>query len=250
MIKNRYKAYGKNINEEIFNGTCIAESIIGAINLFNDNYLSVEKIEKVQQVSRDSRIGIELVNINKSSEENKFKVNMNPENKGNRVYITFSNEFHPSITGVYANEELAEKEATERQDMVDCIENYEVKGSRKFDHSVEIYDLCKYFKPRIETIRKMISTLYDLDNCCCGGIAHVVIDDNNYQDHHLKYVISECSKEENRDREEIGIAKLICEELLKLSIQERALLFSSYYSYRCDGNCKNCLIEKGNYIDE
>ena len=49
MIKNRYKAYGKNINEEIFNGTCIAESIIGAINLFNDNYLSVEKIEKVQQ---------------------------------------------------------------------------------------------------------------------------------------------------------------------------------------------------------
>ena len=55
------------------------------------------------------------------------------------------------------------------------------------------------------------------------------------------------SKEENQDREEIGIAKLICEELLKLSIQERALLFSSYYSYRCDGNCKNCPIEKGNY---
>ena len=48
MIKNRYKAYGKNINEELFNGTCIAESIIDAINLFNDNYLSVEKIEKLQ----------------------------------------------------------------------------------------------------------------------------------------------------------------------------------------------------------
>ena len=38
--------------------------------MFNHNYLSVEKIEKVQQVSRDSRIGIELVNISKSSEEN------------------------------------------------------------------------------------------------------------------------------------------------------------------------------------
>ena len=216
-----------NCNSKGYKGVIIGRYINGRgcnhvmIHLDNGkkqgyNCLSVEKIEKVQQVSRDSRIGIELVNISKSSEENKFKVNMNPENKGNRVYITFSNEFHPSITGVYANEELAEKEATERQDMVDCIENYEVKGSRKFDHSVEIYDSCKYFKPRIETIRKMISTLYDLDDCCCGGIAHVVIDDNNYQDHHLKYVISECSKEENRDREEIGIAKLICEELLKL----------------------------------
>lgn len=196
---------------------------------------------------RDAKALNEALDLIKNTQTNNLKVNMNPTNKGNRVYITFSNESRPSITGVYANKELAKKEATERQDMIDCIENYEVKGSRKFDYSVEIFDLCKYFKPRIETIRKMISTLYDLDDCCCGGIAHVVIDDNNYQDHHLKYVISECSKEENQDREEIGIAKLICEELLKLSIQERALLFSSYCSYRCDGNCKNCPIEKGNY---
>ena len=63
MTKNRYKAYGKNINEEIFNGTCIAGSILNAINLFNDNYLSVEKIEKVQKQYNINYIIINFGNI-------------------------------------------------------------------------------------------------------------------------------------------------------------------------------------------
>lgn len=249
MTKNRYKAYGKNINEEIFNGTCIAESIKDAINLFNDNYLSVEKIEKVEQVSRDSRIGIELVNINNSSEEKKFKVNMNPKNFGNEVYITFTNERNWSISGVYANEDLALKETKNDGVMPDIVECYEVQGSRNPNKNLEVYCFCKYFTPKLETIKKMISCLYDLDGCCCGGIAHIVVDDNNYDDSCLQYVIDECNKEENQDRQEVGLAKLICEEMLKLSIQERALLFSTYYAYSCDNNCENCKINIGEYDD-
>lgn len=168
-------------------------------------------------------------------------------NKNGRVYVTYENCVFTHITGVYANERLAKKEAFEREDS-DQIDSFEIKGyngGEAFNFSIP--DECKYFKPHLNTIRELIACLYNLEGCACGGLAHIVTDDNNIEDHHIQSVLEWCDEEENKDRTERGLVKLICEELLKLSIPERVLLFSSYYVYAvCDKNCETCPIHKGN----
>lgn len=160
-----------------------------------------------------------------------------------KVYITYENSMRANVTGVYANEKLAEKEAKERGDL-SIIDSFEIKGYRGDNFELEIYDDCKYYIPRLNTIRELIACLYNLEGCCTGGLAHIITDDDNIEDHHIKFVLEECEK--NKDKEEAGLVKLICEELLKLSIQQRVLLFSSYYSYFCDKDCARCAIQQGN----
>lgn len=146
------------------------------------------------------------------------------------------------IKGVYANKKLAEEE----KGSVDRITECEIKGYRGDDWETMIPDHCKYYIPHLETIRELIACLYALEGCCCGGLAHIVTDDNNIEDHHIQFVLNECNLDENKDREEVGLVKLICEELLKLSIQQRALLMTSYYAYGyCIDGCENCPITKG-----
>lgn len=81
------------------------------------------------------------------------------------------------------------------------------------------------------------------------GLCHIVTDEDNYDNGSLLWVLEECEKEENKNREELEITKLICKELLKLSMNERNLLFNSfYYDFDCFSNnkCKDCLIENPN----
>lgn len=161
------------------------------------------------------------------------------------VYVTYENSIRPNVTGVYLSKSQTEKERDKRDDL-EIIDTFELQGnSARDDWGSKVYDECNYYNPRIPMIRTLISALYDIEGCVCGGIAHIVTDDDNFEDHHLQFVIDECNKEENKDRLEIGLAKLICEELLKLNMRERALLFSGYYSYACDGNCSECCIDKG-----
>ena len=109
---------------------------------------------------------------------------------------------------------------------------------------------CKYYTKHLETIREYIGCLYSIDDCSSGGICHVVVDDNNIDDRHIQWLISECNKPENNAREEIGIAKLIADELNKITVQQRALLFSSFYTYiPCDRDCELCEIEKGEIME-
>lgn len=161
------------------------------------------------------------------------------------VYVTYENSIRAHITGVYLDKTLATSERDKRGDL-EIIDTFELQGfSNRDNYDSYLNDDCKYFSQRLEMIRTMILALYDIEGCICGGIAHVVVDDENFEDHHLQFVIDECNKEENKDRLEVPLAKVICEELLKLSMQERALLFSSYYSFACDKNCNECTIDKG-----
>lgn len=165
-------------------------------------------------------------------------------NKG-KVFITYENSTRGNVTGVYNNRDLAKKESKERGDL-DIIDSFIIKGYKGSDFDYPLFDECKYFVPRLNTIRELIACLYSLEGCACGGICHIVTDDNNFDDNDLDFVLKECDKEENQDREEIGLAKLICTELKKLSIQQRAMLFNSYYtSALCDKNCEECPINKG-----
>lgn len=161
------------------------------------------------------------------------------------VYVTYENSIRHNVTGVYLDKSYAEKERNKREDL-DVIDTFELQGTgNKKDWKSWVYDECKHYTPKVAAIKTMISALYDIEGCICGGIAHIVVDDDNFEDHHLQFVIDECNKEENKDRLEVGLAKLICEELLKLPMQTRALLFSGYYSFACDCNCNECSINKG-----
>lgn len=103
---------------------------------------------------------------------------------------------------------------------------------------------CKFYNKHLETIKEYISCLYELEGCNCGGICHIITDDNNIRDCDMEWVLNECEKDENKDREEIELAKLICKELLKLTVQERVLLFTymDYYYVVCDKLCDKCNI--------
>jgi len=163
------------------------------------------------------------------------------------VYITYENSPRTPVTGIYTNMNLAHEEREKRRDL-DCIDIMELQGP--YNRNLQdINQDCKYFSKRLLTIAKLIECLYDLEDCICGGIAHVLVDDNNFDDKTIEFVAGLCDLEENKDKEEVGLVRLICEELKKLTMQERALLFSSYYSYRgpCR-NCEQCPINKGKII--
>jgi len=166
-----------------------------------------------------------------------------------KVYITYENSTRGPVTGVYATKKLAIKERDKRHGL-DCIDEFEVKGYNGYKYETPIFEDCAFYSPHLNTIRELISCLYNLEGCCTAGLGHVVIDDNNIESPDIERVLKLCDEEENKDREEVGLVKLICEELLKLSMQERVLLFSSYYGHLlCDNKCENCNIYKGELID-
>ena len=161
------------------------------------------------------------------------------------VYITFSNEPRPAPTGVYTNMNLAHKEKEERRDL-DCIDILELKGL-KDPYWLNINTECKHYHKHLYTIAELIACLYELEDCLCGGLAHVVVDDDNFDDDSINFVLNLCEQEENKDKEEVGLVKLICEELKKMSIQQRALLFTTYRfdGKMCIGDCEKCRINHG-----
>ena len=105
---------------------------------------------------------------------------------------------------------------------------------------------CKYYDKHLDTIREYIGCLYNIEGCCSGGMIHILTDDDNFDDDDISYCLKECLK--HPDREEAAIGKLICEEYLKLPMQKRRLLCSTYIGHwSCfnKGQCEDCFIETG-----
>lgn len=106
--------------------------------------------------------------------------------------------------------------------------------------------VCKYYDRHLETIKELISCLYDLDDCGSGGLLHILTDDDNVDDDDIALCLRECIL--HPEREESGIGKLICEEYLKLPIQKRRLLTNTYIGHWTCKNgrdCQNCFIKTG-----
>ena len=168
----------------------------------------------------------------------------------NKVYITISNEFHSRIAGVYRSERLAKKTVSNSNgELMDLVKGHPVIGYPDvFDN--DMCDSCKYYIPKLNMIRILISTVYDLEGCICGGLGHIIVDDNNYDDGSIDCILKLCNEEENKERVERGLVELICKELKQISIQQRALIFTPYYmTYSCDGNCDKCPINEGKTIE-
>lgn len=106
---------------------------------------------------------------------------------------------------------------------------------------------CDYYTPHLQTMKEYIGCLYRLEGCCSGGLLHILLDDDNIDDDSVLYCLTECIK--HPEREESKIGKLICEEYLQLSMQERRLLLRSYImSFDCccqETGCEGCFINTG-----
>ena len=85
---------------------------------------------------------------------------------------------------------------------------------------------CKYYHKSMPIIAGMIHILYDLEGCKCGGLCHIVVDEDNVDDESLDAVINICNQEEYKDRIDKDLSRYICEQLKLLSIEQRNLLFN------------------------
>lgn len=103
---------------------------------------------------------------------------------------------------------------------------------------------CKYYNKHLETIRKLIDCLYELDGCGAGGCLHILLDDDNADTDSIVFCYKECDKHPEREEAELG--KLICNEFLKLSEEERYLILWGYGDFSCDKqDCYYCAISVG-----
>ena len=169
-----------------------------------------------------------------------------------KIYITISNNIQnpDDIRGCCYSEENAK--ALVKEDTDDII-TYPIEDSKmdEFDGDILSACTCKYYSPKLKAIVIMIHALYEMDGCSCGGLCHIVTDDDNYDDNNLYTILYECREEKNQDKIEVELVEAICKALLKLSIQERALVFSGFYS-SClcdmDNKCDDCCIEKGKLV--
>ena len=111
---------------------------------------------------------------------------------------------------------------------------------------------CKYYDPHLETIKEYIGCLYSLEGCGTGGLLHILLDDDNYNDGDIAFCWKECLL--HPEKEESGIGCLICEEYMKLSMEQRRLLTCDYIGHwSCmdkDENCEHCCIHTGFNYEE
>lgn len=115
---------------------------------------------------------------------------------------------------------------------------------------------CKYFKPEFEHLKCTCKAFYELEGCACGGPLHIILDEPNVEDEHIKYCMEQCIREPSLDISVLGM--IICAEFMKLSLRERAV-FSCYwndYSMECRNPkpCDGCELiqdfEGGVYSDQ
>lgn len=102
---------------------------------------------------------------------------------------------------------------------------------------------CKFYNKHIDTVRAYIDCLYQITGTYNAGLLHVMIDDKNIEDVFVNWTMKRCETE-NEEESEIG--KLICEEFLKLSMEERWLVVEDIDNIMCYTiccpNCDECPI--------
>lgn len=109
--------------------------------------------------------------------------------------------------------------------------------------------MCEHYIQKIETIKEYINCLYAIKGCGTGGLLHILIDDDNIDDDSIMFCMKECIK--NPDEEESKLGRVICEEFLSLSMEQRRLLTTtgSYLCYCNGGHCETCFIKIGDLTE-
>lgn len=77
-------------------------------------------------------------------------------------------------------------------------------------------------------VKHLLTALYELPECGCGGIAHIVTDDVNTSDDDLTFVLKECE----RDPYRIEVPLVIClmKYLRRFDRKERSDLIREWWT--------------------
>ena len=103
--------------------------------------------------------------------------------------------------------------------------------------------MCRYYKPEMEALRTICKAFYRLEDCICGGLLHIVLDDDNMDDGDITFCIQQYT--ENFERPEATLGILIGYELLKMPLIERKIFdrlwnrlpLDCYWNCNC-GECE------------
>ena len=101
-------------------------------------------------------------------------------------------------------------------------------------------DICKYYKPEWDALKRMCKILYGFEYCASGGPLHIVLDDGNVEDCFVEYSLEQCLKFPQKPESLLGM--LICYEYLKMTLEEREV-FDWYWNgskLGCCGDCSRC----------
>ena len=85
---------------------------------------------------------------------------------------------------------------------------------------------CKYVTVDSLIAYRLIEVLYGALEELSGGLAHIVTDDHNFDDESLQIVINSCKRGENKDRKDSNTCIILCEALLRLTLEQRYFIFS------------------------
>ena len=106
--------------------------------------------------------------------------------------------------------------------------------------------LCKHLENKFEEMENLLRlcrAFYLLPDCSAGGPLHILLDDYNYDRHSIEFCIEECKKNPESMSSRLGL--LICDELLRLSLEERCVFFACWtgetlgcYSHESCETCK------------
>ena len=85
-----------------------------------------------------------------------------------------------------------------------------------------------------DIVKHLLTALYELPECGCGGIAHIVTDDLNTRDDDLAFVLKQCEIEPHRI--EVPLVRCLMEYLRRFGMQERSDLIHEWWTDRAKGN--------------
>lgn len=106
--------------------------------------------------------------------------------------------------------------------------------------------LCsKHYNKDVRYINKLVQLLYDDLQEHCGGLLHITIDDGNLDDEDIQWCIEYCNKNENSDREDKYLCLEIATRMLRLTMEQRKLVYYMNGRFSCEGDCGECVIERG-----
>lgn len=81
-----------------------------------------------------------------------------------------------------------------------------------------------------DIVKHLLTALYELPECGCGGIAHIVTDDLNTSDDNLTFVLEQCENEPHCI--EVPLVGCLMEYLRRFDAKERSELIQEWWTDR------------------
>lgn len=81
------------------------------------------------------------------------------------------------------------------------------------------------YHPNMPICLMLTWTIYTLEGCSCGGLAHVVVSDENLNIACINATLADCGKPENKDRPERLLVGALMEYMREMTLKQRFLMY-------------------------